>query len=81
MKNKPEERSRYKINDSHRNQNFCATVTKDRDTYAWTWHGHIDFADGQHFEFSSQRNFQTATEAEDYLRRFACDRIDNHLRQ
>lgn len=81
MINNREERSRYKITDSHRNQTFVATVSKDRGTYAWTWHGHIDFTDGQHFEFSSQRNFQTATEAEDYMRRFACDRIDNQLRR
>ncbi len=79
MINNREERSRYKITDAHRNQTFIAIVSKDRDTYAWTWHGHIDFSDGQHFEFSSQRNFATATEAEDYMRRFACDRIDSQL--
>jgi hypothetical protein len=80
MKNNPEERSRYKITDSHRNQTFVGVLRKDRDTDAWTWHGHIDFTDGQNFEFASQRSFSTATEAEDYMRRFACARIDNQLR-
>jgi hypothetical protein len=76
-----EERSRYKINRSHRNQTINAVVSKDRDTYAWTWHGHIEFSDGQHFEFSSQRTFATAKEAEEYMCRFACDRIDSQLRR
>ena len=81
MSNNNEERSRYKITDSHRNQAIIATVRKDRDTYAWTWQGHIEFTDGQHFEFSSQRTFSTASEAEDYMRRFACARIDSQLSQ
>jgi hypothetical protein len=74
-----EERSRYKITRSHRNQTLNAIVSRNRDTYTWTWHGYIDFTDGQHFEFSSQRNFATASEAEDYMYRFVCDRIDNLL--
>ena len=74
-----EERSRYKITASHRNQTFVAIFRKNRDTYAWRWDGYIDFADGQHFEFSSRRNFTTAAEAEDFMRRFACARIDNQL--
>jgi hypothetical protein len=81
MRTNNEERSRYKITDSHRNQTFVAILRKHRDSYAWTWQGHIDFTDGQHFEFASQRNFQTATEAENYMRQFACARIDNHLRR
>ncbi len=79
MKSNTEERSRYKIIDSHRNQTFVAVLRKDRETEAWTWQGHIDFTDGQNFEFASQRCFSTATEAEDYMRRFACARIDNQL--
>lgn len=80
MRNNPEERSRYKITESHRNQTFVGVVRKDRETEAWTWHGHIDFTDGQNFEFTSQRSFSTALEAEEYMRRFACARIDNQLR-
>ena len=76
-----EERSRYKISESHRNQNFVGVLRRDRDTDMWTWQGHIDYSDGQNFEFASQRGFSTATEAEDYLRRFACARIDNKLNQ
>ncbi|TMA64523.1 MAG: hypothetical protein E6J73_07030 [Deltaproteobacteria bacterium] len=79
MKTNMEDRSRYRITDSHRNQTFVGELRKDRDTYAWTWKGHIDFTDGHNFEFASQRSFVTAVEAEDYLRRFACARIDNRL--
>ena len=79
MRSNHEDRSRYKVSDSHRNQIFIATLRKNRETYAWTWQGHIDLTDGQRFEFSSQRTFATATEAEDYMRRFACDHIDNLL--
>jgi len=81
MKTDNEERSRYKITDSHRNQTFVAVLRKGRDTDAWTWQGHIDFTDGQNFDFSSQRGFSTALEAESYMRRFACARIDNQLNQ
>jgi hypothetical protein len=80
MNDKNETRSRYRITDSHRNQNFVGILRKDRDTYGWTWQGHIDFADGQNLEFSSRRSFPTATEAEDYMRRFACAQIDHQLR-
>lgn len=74
-----EDRSRYRITDSHRNQTFVGVLRKDRDTYSWTWKGHIDFTDGDNLEFVSQRTFNTAAEAEDYLRRFACARIDSRL--
>ncbi|MBI1998213.1 MAG: hypothetical protein HYU46_03655 [Deltaproteobacteria bacterium] len=74
-----EERSRYRVADSHRNQTFVGVLKRDRDTDLWTWKGHIDFIDGHNVEFTSQRNFTTKTEAEDYMRRFACDRIDNRL--
>lgn len=79
MKINNEEKSRYRISDSHRNQPFIGVLRRDRDTYGWTWKGEIDFTDGHNFQFASQRSFTTATEAEDYLRRFACDRIDNRL--
>ena len=79
MKLTNEERSRYKITDSHRNQTFVGLLKRDRDGYVWTWKGHIDFADGENCEFASQRTFATAMEAEDYLRRFACARIDSRL--
>jgi len=79
MKLSNEDRCRYKITDSHRNQTFVGILKRDRDGYVWTWKGHIDFADGENFEFASQRTFATAVEAEDYLRRFACARIDNRL--
>jgi hypothetical protein len=74
-----EEKSRYRISDSHRNQTFVGVMKRDRDTYNWSWKGRIDFVDGHNFEFASQRSFNTATEAEDYLRRFACNHIDHRL--
>jgi hypothetical protein len=79
MRSNREDRSRYKVTDSHRSQTFVATIRKDRDTYAWTWQGHIDFTDGHNIEFASRRSFSTAAEAEDYLRRFACASIDRRL--
>lgn len=79
MKTDNEEKSRYKISDSHRNQTYVGVVKRDRETYMWSWKGHIDFSDGHNFEFASQRSFMTKSEAEDYMRRFACDRIDNRL--
>lgn len=74
-----EQRSRYRVTDSHRNQTFVGMLKRDRDTDLWTWKGHIDFIDGHNVEFASQRSFATKMEAEDYMRRFACDRIDNRL--
>lgn len=80
MKNDMAERHRYKIKDSHRNQTFVGVLKKDPQTYSWTWSGHIDFADGQEFTFTSQRSFKTHIEAEQYLRQFACARIDSSLK-
>jgi hypothetical protein len=79
MKTNTEDRQRYKIMDSHRNQAFVGVLRRDPNTYCWTWKGHIDFDDGHNFSFASQRSFTTKLEAEDYMRRFACDRIDNRL--
>ena len=79
MKRNIEERQRYKITDSHRNQTFVGVIRRDPDTRYWSWKGYIDFDDGHNFSFASQRSFTTKLEAEDYMRRFACDRIDNRL--
>ena len=79
MKTHGEERSRYRITESHRNQAFVGVFRRDRDTDSWTWKGHIDFEDGHNLSFDSRRNFPTKLEAEDYMRRFARDRIDNRL--
>ena len=79
MKAHTEERSRYKIADSHRNQAFVGVFRRDLNTDLWTWKGHIDFDDGHNVSFASQRSFTTQLEAEDYLRRFVRDRIDSRL--
>ena len=74
-----QERQRYKITDSHRNQTFVGTVRRDPDAYGWTWKAQIDFVDGQNFSFVSQRTFSTDVEAREYMRKFICDRIDSRL--
>ena len=79
MKTNTDERNRYSIKDSHRNQAFVGVLRRDMDTDSWTWKGHIDFDDGHNVTFSSQRSFATKLEAENYLRRFVCDRIDGRL--
>ena len=79
MKTNGEEGRKYRIVDSHRNQTFVGLLRRNPDTDCWTWKGHIDFADGHNFSFASQRSFATKLEAENYVRRFACDRIDNRL--
>ena len=79
MKIKDVDRQRYKITACHRDQTFVGNLRRDPDTFCWSWKGHIDFADGESFTFASQRVFNTKEEAEDYLRRFARDRIDQRL--
>ncbi len=74
-----QDKTRYKIIDSHCNQTFVGVMMRDRDTSMWSWKGHIDFADGHYFEFASHRSFDTAMEAEAYMRRYACDRIDSRM--
>jgi len=73
------ERQRYTISDSHRNQAFVGVLRRDPDTHSWTWKGHIDFDDGHNVSFASQRGFTTNLEAENFMRQFACARIDNRL--
>ena len=79
MKTNTEERQRYKITDSHRNQTVVGVLRRDPDTYCWTWKGHIDFDDGHDFSFASQRSFTTNLEAEEYMRRCVRGRIDSRL--
>ena len=74
-----QERSSYKIVDSHRQQPYKAVLKRDRDGYGWTWKGDIAFTDGHNFSFASKRTFSTRFEAEEYMRSFARDRIDNRL--
>jgi hypothetical protein len=79
MNSNSEDRSRYTIKGSHRNQAFVGVIRRDPDTYCWTWKGRVDFDNGHNITFSSQRSFNTKLEAEDYMRRFAHDRIDSRL--
>jgi hypothetical protein len=79
MKANREDPQSYKIVDCHRNQTFVGLFRRDANTYCWTWKGYIDFDDGSNYSFASQRNFTSKVEAEEYMRRFACARIDNRL--
>ena len=80
MKSPSTEKTRYKISEFYRKQPFDAVINKDPATLSWSWKGHIDFEDGPYSEFSSRRTFTTGSEAEDHMRRFAHERIDNWLR-
>ena len=79
MKPHNEQRSSYKIVDMHRQQPFKGVLKRDPDGYGWTWKGDIAFCDGQNFSFASKRIFSTRVEAEEYMRNYARDRIDNRL--
>jgi hypothetical protein len=77
MKTPVGEKTRYQINETYRKQPFVGVINQDSSTLSWSWKGHIDFQDGPFSEFSSQRNFTTGLEAEDHMRQFAHQRIDN----
>jgi hypothetical protein len=79
MRNGEAEKSTYKINASYRQQLFAGVISRDGDTRSWVWKGHIDFEDGPYREFTSRRNFSTSSEAEEHMRRFAHEQIDNWL--
>lgn len=79
MKTRGGDRQHYKITACHRNQTIVGHLRRDPDSYGWSWKGYIDFADGENFTFASQRLFNNKEEAEDYLCRFARDRIDQRL--
>ena len=74
-----QERQRYRIIDSHRDQRFVGIVRRDPAAYGWSWKAQIDFVDGENCSFVSQRTFSTDIEAKDYMRKFICDRIDSRL--
>ena len=80
MKNDSTEKTRYKINELYRKQPFGGVINRDPATRSWSWKGHIDLEDGPYSEFSSRRSFTTGSEAEDHMRRFVHERIDNWLR-
>ena len=69
---------RYRIKESYRNQAYVGVVNLDPRTNSWSWKGHVDFDEGLHSMFNS-RTFGTAVQAEDHLRQFAHQCIDNRL--
>lgn len=77
MKNGEAKKSIFKINESYRKQLIRGVVSRDGDTRSWAWKGHIDFENGPYREFTSRRNFNTGSEAEEHMRRFAHEQIDN----
>jgi hypothetical protein len=79
MKTRTGEKTRYIIKESYRKQLFGGVINQDPATLSWSWKGHIDFEDGPYSEFTSRRNFTTGSQAEDHMRQFAYQRIDNWL--
>jgi hypothetical protein len=79
MRNGEAEKSTYKINESYRKQIFGGVISRDSSTRSWVWKGHIDFEKGPYREFTSRRSFSSGSEAEDHMRRFAHEQIDNWL--
>ena len=78
MNTRPRSRKKYKINESYRNRAYVGVVNLDPWTNLWSWKGHVDFDEGLHSMFNS-RTFGTAVQAEDHLRQFAHQCIDNRL--
>jgi len=77
MKPRGTEKTKYKINEFYRKQPFGGMINRDLATGSWSWKVHIDFEEGPYSEFSSRRSFTTELEAEEHMRRFAYQRIDN----
>jgi hypothetical protein len=78
MNTRTRSRKKYKINESYRNRAYVGVVNLDPWTNLWSWKGHVDFDEGLHSMFNS-RTFGTAVQAEDHLRQFAHQCIDNRL--
>jgi hypothetical protein len=79
MRSDQAEKSIYKIKESYRKQLFGGVISRDVDRRSWAWKGHIDFEDGPYREFTSRRSFSSGSEAEEHMRRFAHEQIDNWL--
>jgi len=79
MKTHVGEKTRYRLNETYRKQAFVGIINQDPATRSWSWKGHIDFENGPYSEFSSRRSFPTGLQAEDHMRQFAHQRIDNWL--
>jgi hypothetical protein len=69
---------RYTVKESYRNQAYVGVVNLDPRTNLWAWKGHVDFNEGLHSMFTN-RTFKTASQAEDHMRQFAQQCIDNRL--
>jgi hypothetical protein len=68
----------YTVKESYRNQDYIAVIWLDHSTNLWTWKGTIEFDAGPHSLFT-KRTFITAAQAEDHMRQFAHQCIDNRL--
>jgi hypothetical protein len=79
MKNQGAGKVTFKVKEWYRKQPFGGVINRDPTTLSWAWKGHIDFEDGPYSEFTSRRVFTSRSEAEDHMRRFAHERIDNWL--
>lgn len=77
MKKSAAEKSILKIKESYRQQLISGVISRGDGICSWAWKGHIDFEDGPYREFTSRRSFATGSEAEENMRRFAHEQIDN----
>jgi hypothetical protein len=71
-------RKRYTIKESYRNRAYVGVFNLDPWTRLWAWKGHVDFNEGLHSMFTN-RTFTTALQAEEHMRQYAHQCIDNRL--
>ena len=71
--------ARYKVKETYRKQLIEGVINHDADGRSWAWKGQIDFEDGPCSAYTSRRNFTSGLEAEEHMRRFAHEQIDNWL--
>jgi hypothetical protein len=78
MNTRIREHKKFTVRESYRRQVYVGVVSLDSDANSWAWKGHVDFNEGLHTMFTN-RAFPTAKQAEEHMRQFAHQCIDNRL--
>ncbi len=78
MRSPARECKKHRIKESYRNQAYIGVISLDPWTNSWAWKAHIDFDAGLHAMFTN-RTFMTSLQAEEHMRQFAHQCIDNRL--
>jgi hypothetical protein len=78
MNNPRQGPKKYTIKESYRNQAYVGVINLDPWSRLWAWKGHVDFNEGLHSMFTN-RTFTTAVQAEEHMRQYAHQCIDNRL--